>query len=420
MELGRVFEQIDARRERVIAILRELIAVDTTIPPGSNYDRMVEVLEGYLQPLGFDCRRVEMPEEAVKRIPLSLEGARINLVASREEGRPPLSIYAHMDVVPVEGDWKHDPFGGEVEGDVIYGRGTLDMKGDIAAALLALECMRELQLESLFDIHALMCCDEEVGYYPGVRYLAEQGFIRGPLLWLEGGGQVPFQLKATAGSLVVEITTVGMSCHSGINYLGVNAVEEMVPILDELKALKAEEEAFRSRYPAYPHPDAPCDRMTPMFNLNIIEGGIKTNIVPAECRLILDRRYLPDEDLEAVKLRIRKALDRGRERSKALEVRADFRHIYRPVVMDEDSPGNVKARKALMEVHGFGEEFPLVGIAGSTDMGDVQEVQPDIELIGMGAFSPLTLDKAHAVDECVGINDLLALAKQIVYFLTVP
>lgn len=62
----------------------------------------------------------------------------------------------------------------------------------------------------------------------------------------------------------------------------------------------------------------------------------------------------------------------------------------------------------------------MVGIAGSTDMGDVQEVLPDIELIGMGAFSPLTLEKTHAVDECVGICDLLSLAKQIIYFLTVP
>ena len=417
MEVAEAFALIDRQAGRVASLLADIVAVDTTVPPGCNYRRMCEVLAAHFSDLGMETEFVVEPPDYWAAIPLPLEGERVNLVARKKTGKPPVSVYAHYDTVPVGEGWTVEPFGGEVKDGLVYGRGTADMKGSIASLLLALEAMQESHLEPLYDIHCLMCCDEEIGLAPGVRYLAEQGHVRGDLLWLEGGGQFPMTLKAMAGIAEVDVTTVGKSGHSGAGFVGVNAVEAMVPILDELLLLKEKEEAFQSAYRAFPIPGAASTQMTPKFNLNMISGGLKFNIIPDSCTVVIDRRYMPDEDYDTVAGNIREAVARGAARSKALDVRVNVRHVYKPLVIDEKSPGNRKAARALQLIHGWEPENWLVaGVAASTDMGDVQAVVPEADIIGMGPLGLASVAKAHAEDECVAVADLLGLAKQLLYY----
>jgi succinyl-diaminopimelate desuccinylase len=119
------------------------------------------------------------------------------------------------------------PFACVVKGDRIYGRGALDMKGSIAVLLTTLGIMRELDLEPSYDLICLMCTDEEIGAYPGVYHLALQGYVKGHTLSLELGSQDPWITVGAFGKVDVAVTTLGRSCHSGMNFLGVNAVEEM-------------------------------------------------------------------------------------------------------------------------------------------------------------------------------------------------
>jgi succinyl-diaminopimelate desuccinylase len=361
---------------------------------------------------------VTEPDHFVRQIPVALAGERINLVASREQGKPALSTYAHMDTVPVDGTWSVDPFGGEVRDGMVYGRGTADMKGAMASLILALETIAETGMETVFDLHCLFCCDEEVGIAPGIKYLAREGYIKGDLLWLEGGGQFPFTMKAMAGILLAEVTTIGKCGHSGMGMAGVNAIEGMVPVLRELTNLKQEEERRESMYPGIPQPGGDSDRMRPRFNLNMIEGGVKANIIPDVCRLTIDRRYLPDEDYETVAARIREAVERGREESCALDIQLEMHRLFQPIVIDEKSPGNLRARRALTRIYGWPpEDWVVAGISASTDMGEVWEYLPDVDIVGMGAVGPSTIMKAHAEDECVAVADLLGLAKQLIYYL---
>ncbi len=420
MELAEAFRLVDGRATRVAELLASLVAVDTTVPPGSDYRRMCEVMAEHYVRLGLETEFVVEPSAYWAEIPVPLQGERVNLVARRAGGKPPLSVYAHIDTVPVGEGWTVDPFGGEVRDGLVYGRGTADMKGSIASLLLALEVLAEAGLEPLFDIHCLMCCDEEIGLAPGVRYLAEQGYVRGDLLWLEGGGQFPMTIQAMAGIAEVEVTTVGKSGHSGVGITGVNAVEAMVPILAELLLLKEQEESLQSRYRALTLPGSPESQMTPKFNLNVIRGGAKFNVIPDSCTVVIDRRYLPEEDYDTVTERIREAVARGAARSKALDVTVDSRHVYRPLVIDDNSPGNRKAARALQYIYGWEPANWLVaGVSASTDMGDVQALVPEIDIIGMGPLGLASVAKAHAEDECIAIADLLGLAKQLIYYFCV-
>jgi succinyl-diaminopimelate desuccinylase len=419
MSHAELFEKIDSMKERAAELLSRLIRINTAVPPGDNYAAMCDFLSERFSTLDFESELVEVPVERLSHLQLELQGPRLNLVSVGFPGKPPISIYAHFDTVPADGDWSCDPFGGEVKNDRVYGRGAVDMKGSIAALIIALEAIEELGLEPLFEVHALLTSDEEIGGSPGIFHLAEGGYILGSLLWLEGGAQLPISILAGAGILQFIITVRGKSCHSGANYLGVNAIEQAVPLLEELLALKRRVEAFRSRIPAFPQPEHPVDRMTPMFNLNIIRGGEKANVVPDICRLVIDRRFLPDEREEKVRVEVREALERGRKRSKALSVEVEEILVYPPFEIDAHSPGAQKARRALSLIHGFEpENFLFGGFSASSDISYVQRVLPDLEIIGMGPFSLETIGKAHAVDECIPLSDLLSLAKQIAYFLS--
>ncbi|MDQ6603407.1 MAG: M20/M25/M40 family metallo-hydrolase, partial [Chloroflexota bacterium] len=158
-----IFATVDARQEDFLARLRAIIRIDNSIPPGRNYDTLVDLIAPQFEAAGLTTERVVIPTELIEAIPLPLEGERVNLVATGKTGKPPLTIYAHMDTVPVEEHWDYDPFGAELHDGRIYGRGVADMKGTIASLLTALDVIRDLGLEPVWDLTACICTDEEIG-----------------------------------------------------------------------------------------------------------------------------------------------------------------------------------------------------------------------------------------------------------------
>ncbi len=415
MNYDDAFERVEANRDYIVDTLRTLVQIDTSVPPGKNYDKLVAALEPDFEKFGFTNERVIIPEEKVRQIPYDLEGDRVNLVARRDVGKEPISIYAHMDVVPIEEGWDYDPFAGVVEGDVFYGRGSSDMKGSIAGLMGALKVMHDLSLEPNFSMSCLMCTDEEIGVYPGVLHLALNGYAEGHMLNLELGAQEPILMQACEGAINVTITAIGKSCHSGMNFLGVNALEEMVPIINELLALKKEVEARESKVPSFPLPNVPSTQLTPMFNLSVIRGGAKANITPGKCALVVNRRYIPEENSDEVVKEIEGAVERGRAKSKLVDVEVKSVRDYPPVVFDMESPYMKKMMEARRAVHDYGD-FLIGGIGGSTDMGCVAEVLKTNKFIGV---SPVRADNlsAHGANEHIRISDLLNMTKELVHYL---
>ncbi len=408
------WDLVDTKTDRILERYRKVISVDTTVPPGLNYDTLLDRLEPEFQRLGFETERVVIPDELVATIPLPLKGPRVNLVARRGSGGEPVTIYAHMDVVPIEEGWKHDPFGAEFEDGKIYGRGTADMKGAIVSLLTAIEVMDEAGIASSYDLNVCLCTDEEIGGYPGIWHLAKEGYVKGHMLCLEGGQEARIGL-ASAGSVDVTITTIGTSAHSGSNYLGVNAIDAMLPIMNELAELKIDVEGRESTVLGVRHDKAPSRYMTPMFNFAIIHAGVKSNIVPATCTLLINRRYIPEEDYAQVTGEILEAVERGKEKSNALDVTVDFFHVY-PAMKLVPGPHMRKMQEALMLVHGYTvEEFTAVGQSGSTDMANVQQELgwDDIPFCGPGRMD----SRAHGADEFVRLDDVKAHIKELIHYL---
>lgn len=417
MTIQQAFALIEAKQDKTLERIRRVIGVNTVVPPGENYDVLVDYLEPQFQALGFKTERVTVPPAKVAQIPLPLKGPRVNLVASRVTGKPEaVTIYAHMDVVPIEEGWKHDPFGAELDNGRIYGRGTADMKGTIASLLTALEVMHELNIEPRYDIHCILCTDEEIGVYPGAKYLAEQGYVKGHILCMEGT-QEPREALASAGNVDFVITTIGKSCHSGRNYTGVNALEEMIPILNELMTLKREVEQRESSVPGDPHPQARTRMMNPMFNLDIIQAGVKSNIVPSSCAVTVNRRFIPEETYESVIGEVMDAIERGQQQSKALEVKVQVVKVYPSAKYDADSVYAKRMREAYKLAHGYkDEDFFRAGGGGSTDMADIAIICNTDKFVrcGMGRMAE---SNAHGADESIRLSDLLAHTKELVWYL---
>ncbi len=405
---------VDGKTDRILERFRTVISVDTTVPPGRNYDTLVDRLEPELKKMGFDTERVVIPGDLISAIPLPLDGPRVNLVARRGTGRTPVTIYAHMDVVPIEEGWKHDPFGAELDNGKIYGRGTADMKGAIASLLTAIEVMDQAGIEPLYDLNICLCTDEEIGGYPGIWHLAKNGYVKGHMLCLEGDQEARFGL-ASAGAVDVTITTTGKSAHSGSNYLGVNAIDAMIPILNELHELKKDVESRESTVLGVKHERAPSRYMTPMFNFAIIGAGVKSNIVPSTCTLLINRRYIPEETYDKVTGEIVEAVERGKKTSNAIDVAVDFFHVY-PAMKLSPGPHMRKMQEALMLVQGYTvEEFTATGASGSTDMANVQQELgwDDIPFCGPGR----TDSNAHGADEFVRLDDVKAHIKELIHYL---
>ena len=408
-------KRIDERTDDLIDLVREAVAIDTSVPPGRNYPEVIDLLEPRYKALGFETQRVTVPEQLLKIIPWPLQGPRQNLVATKRwPGNTEwCTTYAHMDVVPIEEAWKHDPFACEIVNGLMYGRGVADMKGSMVALILALEVMQELGLKSHYDMVSTLCTDEEVGIYPGIRYLAEEGFVKGHILTLESAGQDPLDPRGASGAIDFIITVHGKSAHSGLNYKGVNAIEQAVIILVELMKLKEAVEKQQSKFPSA-DPQAPFKVVNPKFNIDMINAGVKSNIVPLVCTLVVNRRTIPEENEEDVIAQVQDAVERGRKRSKALSVDVQHTINYPPVVYGHDNKYMDKRRAAIRAVKGYTELTPSFS-GGSNDMSFIQRhLKTDLFV----PFGPSRMtSNAHGADENVQVQDLVDTVKQLVHYL---
>ncbi|HZR96900.1 MAG TPA: M20/M25/M40 family metallo-hydrolase, partial [Gaiellaceae bacterium] len=164
----------------VADLLRRLIRVDTTNPPG-NETAAAELLRDYLEPTGIACKLYARTPE------------RANLVA-RLRGRgdgPTLLLLSHTDVVLADpAEWSHAPFAGDVVDGDVWGRGALDMKGQVAAAAVALAALARDGWDAAGDVVFLAAADEEVGAGFGLQWLVEAHpeAVRADFAINEGGG----------------------------------------------------------------------------------------------------------------------------------------------------------------------------------------------------------------------------------------
>jgi acetylornithine deacetylase/succinyl-diaminopimelate desuccinylase-like protein len=167
-------------RDETADLLSRLIQVDTTNPPG-NETAAAELLRDYLEANGVEC-------ELFARVP-----ERANLVARIRGGYgPTLMFLSHTDVVPADaGEWSVPPFSGQIRDGHVWGRGALDMKGEVAASAVAIASLAREGFRPVGDLLFAATADEEVGDSVGLSWLCEAhpSAIRCDYAVNEGGGE---------------------------------------------------------------------------------------------------------------------------------------------------------------------------------------------------------------------------------------
>ena len=410
VSVDQIFEEVDQRKEEIGQTLCELISYDTSNPPGRNYREICAYIRSFLDPFGWSFEEILIEQSKLEGLPFRLEGDRVNLIAKGPFKRPPLSLYAHLDVVPANDQegWSSPPFRGEIRDNAVFGRGAVDMKGAMACVLFVAALLGKLGIEPRYNPIGLFCTDEEIGGYPGIYEVALQGKIEGPLLWLEGGGQWPILLTSLLGSMEICLTFFGKGAHVALPFLGDNALEKAIPALANLLEYK---HSLLSRLTDDPLLFFSDQRMGSTMNITMIHSGIKANIIPDACSIVIDRRFTREESFEGVKEEMEK-LVRGYD-----NVRLEAHHFYDPVQILWNTPWHQKKIEALCGIYSLSPTmFRKGGMGGASDMSYVQKVCPEVPIVGMGVMSPRSKG-AHAADEAVHLDDLAGLVKEILYML---
>jgi acetylornithine deacetylase len=261
-------------RRRVESLLRSLVQIDSVnpdlVPGGSGEADIARYVADVLKRTGVAVRVEEMAPR------------RANVVAvlrGQQEGRT-LMINGHLDTVGVEG--MPDPFSGKLEDGRLYGRGAQDMKGGLAAALVAIETLAQEGLEKGQVVLAAVA-DEECRSL-GTRALLESSVRADAAIVLE-----PTAMElATAhkGFAWAEVETVGRAAHGSRPEEGRDAILHMGRVLGGIEELERD---LISR-PAHPL----LERGS--VHASLISGGQELSSYPANCKVSLERRLLPGED----------------------------------------------------------------------------------------------------------------------------
>jgi succinyl-diaminopimelate desuccinylase len=379
-----------------IEVLKDLISIDTTVPPGSNYDKAVNHLEPLFKELGFDTNRIIIPAEYAEG-----RKGRINLICHRrEKDKPRLIFYAHIDVVPAEG-W--DAFKPRVENGKVYGRGAADMKGSIIALLLAMESLKRKRLD--FDISVMITTDEEFSQASQLQYLAEYlGPVSGACFF-SLDSSFGYVSIAGLGALHVDIKVKGKSVHSALSHLGENAVEKASLLMNALLDLKQRVEQRKSNVPT--HPNTGLSHMEGKLNINMIEGGIKINVVPDECLISVDRRLIPEENTDHAREELLDTL------ASVPDVTWELQRVYSiPTVPPCNDPVVDRLVSIINDTIGEGDKF---GEMGSGDLSHIVATWGG-KVFGMGVIRPEC--NIHGKEEFVYLQDIEDVAKIIARFLS--
>ncbi|HID72726.1 TPA: M20 family peptidase [Candidatus Micrarchaeota archaeon] len=250
-------------------MLEELVAIDSSFP---NEKEMGEYLARALERRGFTVRTQEV-------FP-----GRPNILAERRgKGERTLGFYGHMDTVPVQGSWEHDPFSLREEGDRLIGLGAYDMKAGIWAVLKAVENESNATIRVAFGV------DEENNSAGSFRIL-EDGFFKGcDLILVPEINDSPVQVDGTIllgrrGRSVYDIRVRGQSCHAAHGG-GVNAISEAARVVSALDSMPRTSDEILGESSQF---------------VSMIGGEAKSLSFPEECSLVLDRHLVGDETSESI------------------------------------------------------------------------------------------------------------------------
>ena len=323
------------------------------------------------------------------------EPGKVNVVAHIGPNEPDgLALSGHMDVVPVEGQaWSRDPFLLHQDGDLLYGRGTCDMKGFIAVAYSALRRLPASKLRK--GISLVWTHDEEIGCV-GAQNLCStlsKKQLSLPRSMLIGEPTSSNICRMHGGHSTLRISFQGEPAHSSKPHLGHSAISAAVQAVQKLEELQL---LFTTNPCPYPELNDCCS----LINVAQIHGGEAVNIIPEHCSILVGIRPMPGTDFTALMKQIQFVLQEVSVQ-KSIEIEHSLLQ-HAPAML---TPVGTKLEQ---ELHQICPKAESIGVPFATDGGCFQEFGC-LPIV----FGPGSINQAHKADEFISITELLSYEKRL-------
>ena len=406
--VSRIERAVDERRDQTVALLQSLVRVPSVT---NNEGPVQEVVAAAFAERGLEVDTWEATAEEIAPYvdhvgqQTVFEG-RTNVAGIRRGsgGGRSILLNAHADTVE-NGDpatWTQDPLGGEVVGDLLYGRGSCDMHGGLVSYLAAFDALDALGIRLAGDATVLSTVGEEDGGLGALSSIL-RGYRADATLITE-----PTRLAlvtAQGGSLVFRLTIQGKSAHAAVRDEGVSALEKFVPIFQDLLAFEMERNATL-QHPLY----APIANKIPI-NIGVVRTGVWASTVPES--LVAEGRVglIPGEDVDEFKrqvvariMGVANADPWLRQHPPAIEW---FGGQFAPAETPVDAP----IAQAVLRAH--------EAVTGSPPPVEAVTYGADMRLFTLIGGMPCVMygagdvTVAHHADEHISIPDLLTAAKTI-------
>jgi acetylornithine deacetylase/succinyl-diaminopimelate desuccinylase-like protein len=410
-------------RDEATSLLQELIRLDTVNPPG-NETRAAELLRDYLGESGVEG-------ELYARTP-----ERANLVArlAGSGDGPSMMLLSHTDTVVADaGEWELDPWSGEMRDGEIWGRGALDMKGQVAANAVAIATLAREGFQPEGDLVFVAVADEEVGEGFGLPWLCEAhpDAVRIDYALNEGAGERlellgrPFYICSSAEKMSspFRLRVNGRAGHASVPGIADNALVKAAPLIERLAAyepklqLGPETSALIEAVAGRPLEPAEAlelarevdpvaaELLEPLLSLTLsptmISASSQRNVIPNVCEVLVDCRLLPGQTQAEVEPQLREVLGEGDYELEWLEGHGGTRSPL-------DTPLWDAIERFVAEIDPEAAVLP-VSVAGFTDSHWLREA---FGTVAYGFFPMRTMDPqvasrlVHSADERIAVDDL--------------
>ena len=404
---------IDRCGEEIVELARSLVSIPSeNLPPSGNEGACQERIIHYLTELGVECHRVDLSALAeLQRHDAFLAGReyadRPNVAACLRGtgGGRSLMLSGHIDTMPVGSDpWTHPPFDACIESGRLYGRGAYDMKGGIAAMMSALRFLREAEVELSGDLHFESVVDEEHAGCNGTLANRLMGFNADAVILAE-----PSNLNIYVAHKGFRIVHFSLKGPSGIGFAGEslsNPVEYIGDLINCLKAFrqKRRQASIPSIYFGDPDP-------VPVMMPKLQAGEFSLHIpmqIPSACKLEVYWQTMPGETRQEVEAELFQFvadwLPAHTRWPKDISLEHSFSHRWMPgTAIEVDHP-------LVESLKGVADDLQIeADVTGAPYPCDLFVFNRYANTPGV-VFGP-SGGNAHAADEYVTANDLVALTK---------
>ena len=409
-----VLAKIDENRKETIRLLQELVRAKSVT---GREVLCADVCDAQLRRMGLKIDRWVPDEDELRKhpayndvvkfppleSPLSYENRPIVVgVCKGDSNGRSIILNGHMDVVspePVQ-EWKHDPWGAEVEGDKLYGRGALDMKSGLAASMMALRAILECGVRLKGDAIVECVIEEEVGVGNGTLASMIRGFTADACIVTE-----PTELRicrSMRGGLYFRITLQGKSFHGVEKWKGASAIDLGVGMLAELKSM----EATLSQLESHPLYDGPISiPITP----DRIRAGTWKGMVPPDCTIEGYFETLPGKSIEEWESTFRRRVQEFANKDPWLSKnppKVEFTEKYEAYEMPANDPFVQMMENSYFDVSGL--KAPVIGMNAGCDAG-VRAIYGHSSTVVFGPKG----SNWHGVDEYASIESVITCEKVI-------